>query len=307
MLDTIPYSRAIRRRRLEDLEGYDNDGMLTAEREIELISKWQKEGDKAALDELVVAYHPFLMRYVQKQNAFSMSQDDLYAEAVVGMMKALEKFEIERGNRFSTYLRWRLKASVGQFILDNYSIVKVGASNIHKKLFFSVKQLHDEFTKTNSHLNEVEVVKLIAQHLEINEAQVDYVLNRMSFNTTATTDDNEFNEADAGLLDEAYGIERVSNADEVVARLSSSFVTSRLKDALCILDEREYFIITRRVFCEQSTERTLEDIGNELGITRERVRQIQESALLKMRQYLQQDDDGTFANLDDDLIRSARA
>lgn len=304
----ITCTKSIRKEKIKKLDGYDGDGMLTAEREMDLIAKWQILKDEKALSELVMAFHPYMMAYVQKMSLYGISADDLYSEAIVGLMQALEKFEIHRGNRFATYLRWKVKASVGQHVLDNWSLVKIGSSNAHKKLFFSVRTLHDKISKSAANISHESMCEQIAKHLDVTPADVDYVLARMS-NPVTSVDipDSDYSATEDSILDEARGIDRVLDSDLVVARMSKDFVVSRLKEALCILDEREYLIITNRIFCDSENERTLEDIGRELGITRERVRQIQEGALLKMREYLREEGQGTFDSIDEDLILATKA
>lgn len=308
-IQKIPFSKSQRAEAITSLKGYNKDGMLIHEREIELIKAWQEREDHAALTELIQAYHPLIKGYVNKMHLYGLPHEDLYSEAVVGLIKSLKKFEVERGHRFATYVRWWIKASVGQYILDNWSMVRIGTTNAHRRLFFSVRTLYDQISKESSSLSAQAICETIATKTNIPYRDVHYVVGRMSSPVVSIEAESTKHEArsdHSSFLDDAMGVETDLPSDGVVASMSRGFVLSKLKEALCILDHREHLIILSRVFCEEEAEQTLEEIGRRLGVTRERVRQIQEGALRKMREYLQDEGKGSFDAFDRDLLLTTR-
>jgi len=263
---------------------------LDAETEYALAVAWHDHKDEAALHRMISAYMRLAVSMAMKFKRYSVSTSDLIQEAGVGLMKAAEKFDPDRGVRFSTYAQWWIKASMQEFVMRNWSLVRTGTTTSQKSLFFNLKRvqakIEREAQQSGAELNRAELDGLIAQEVGVPVRDVEMMQGRMSgadFSLNAPQSSDEDTREWQDTLEDT-----TPQSAEVVER-EQDLQTMRgwIKGAMAALDAREKFIISQRKMLD--VPRTLDDIGQELKISKERVRQIEAVALEKLRKRLEND------------------
>jgi RNA polymerase sigma-32 factor len=261
--------------------------MLDADVELELARKWRNNGDEKALHRLVNAYLRLAVSMASKYRRYGADMTDLVQEAGIGLMKAAEKFDPERGVRFSTYAVWWIKASIQDYVMRNWSLVRTGSTSSQKALFFNLKRVKARITREQegqtNNVDKARLSELIAVELgvpmrdvEMMEARLsgsDYSLNAQQ----ANDDGREW----IDLLED----DSVQSSQKVEQERDRSLLRKSLVEALQTLNEREKKIILDRKLRDEP--RTLESLGGELGLSKERIRQLESQALVKMRKKLE--------------------
>jgi RNA polymerase sigma-32 factor len=261
--------------------------LLDAETELALARAWRDEGDEAALHRLVTAYMRLAISMAAKYRRYGASMNDLIQEAGVGLMKAASKFDPDRGVRFSTYAVWWIKASIQDYVMRNWSLVRTGSTSSQKSLFFNMRRvrakLERELAAEGGEVTPDAVRAEIARELGCPLRDVEMMEARLSgsdFSLNAQQAGDEGREWIETLEDDS------PLTDERVSR-DSDVGTARkwLVDAFDALTERERMIIAARKLADEPE--TLESLGGKLGLSKERVRQLEAQALKKMRKRLE--------------------
>jgi RNA polymerase sigma-32 factor len=261
--------------------------LLDAETELALARAWRDHGDEAALHRLVTAYMRLAISMAAKYRRYGASMNDLIQEAGVGLMKAASKFDPDRGVRFSTYAVWWIKASIQDYVMRNWSLVRTGSTSSQKSLFFNMRRvrakLEREHEGTGLSMTSEEMRRGIAEELGCPLRDVEMMEARLAgsdFSLNAQQSGEEGREWVETLEDDG------PVAEEQVSR-DSDIVTARkwLLDALGALTEREKMIIAARKIADEPE--TLESLGTKLGLSKERVRQLEAQALRKMKKRLE--------------------
>jgi RNA polymerase sigma-32 factor len=255
---------------------------LERDEEHELALRWKEQRDQNALHRMTTAHMRLVISMATKFRYFGLSMNDLIQEGHVGLLEAAARFEPERDVRFSTYATWWIRASMQDYILRNWSIVRGGTSSAQKALFFNLRRLRARLAQGDM-LSSVEVYREISQALGVSEADVAMMDSRLSGSDTSLN---------APLVDDGSGNDRmdflVSDAplpDEVVGdTIDIERRSDWLNSALNVLNERELSIIRERRLRDEGA--TLEALGTRLGISKERVRQIENRAIEKLRTAL---------------------
>ncbi|MBK1664686.1 RNA polymerase sigma factor RpoH [Rhodospirillum rubrum] len=253
--------------------------MLTPEEEFMLAKRLQDEGDRDAAHRLVTSHLRLVAKIAMGYRHYGLPVSDLVAEGNMGLMKAVKKFEADRGFRLATYAMWWIKASINEYILNSWSLVKVGTVAAQKKLFFNLRRLKAKLGVYEEGDLSPEDVKTIATQLKVTEADV-VMMNRRLAGPDASLnvpvgEDQSMDRMDL-LMDEG------DNQEEVYAAHEEQSLGNRLlNDALSTLTERERHIITARRLRSEPV--TLEELGGEYGVSRERVRQIENRAFEKLQ------------------------
>jgi RNA polymerase sigma-32 factor len=264
--------------------------LLDAETEYALAVAWRDNRDEAALHRLITAYMRLAVSMAMKFKRYSVSQQDLIQEAGVGLMKAAEKFDPDRGFRFSTYAQWWIKAAMQEFVMRNWSMVRTGTTTSQKSLFFNLKRvqakIEREALQSGEALSLAEKDVLIAEEIGVPLRDVEMMQGRMSggdfsLNAPQSTDEDTREWLDA--------LEDTSPQSAEVVEREQDLMTMRgwINKAMNVLNDREKFIISQRKMADEA--RTLESIGKELKLSKERVRQIEAVALEKLRKRLEAD------------------
>lgn len=261
-----------------------NAPYLSREEEHELALKWRYEDDQAALDRLSLAHMRLVIAVAAKYRNFGLSMADLIQEGHIGLLEAASRFEPEREVRFSTYATWWIRASIQDYILRNWSIVRGGTSSTQKALFFNLRRLRAKLTSGATQITETELVSKIADVMGVKTADVATMSARLSGPDTSLnapvmesdgpgTDRQDFLVSEDPLPEETVG-----------AVIDTERRARWLESALGVLSERELRIVRERRLTEDGA--TLEALGQKLGISKERVRQIESRALEKLREAL---------------------
>lgn len=257
-----------------------DEPMLERDHELDLAVRWREKGDEAALHELVRSYARLVVAMASKFRNYGLPAGDLIQEGNVGLMQAANRFEPERGVRFSTYAQWWIRAAIQDYVLRNWSIVRTGTTAAQKSLFFNLRRLRAkiEGKKEKEGLNDNDRAK-IAQKLNVKVKEVADMESRLSGidqSLNAQIGENGEDEWQSLLSDER------PNPEDIVIGMKDSQTRSRwLREALGTLDDREQKIITERHLGDDVV--TLEELGNELGISKERVRQLEARAMDKLK------------------------
>ena len=272
--------------------------MLDAETELDLARAWRDRRDEAALHRLVTAYMRLAISMAAKFRRYGAPMPDLIQEAGLGLMKAADRFDPDRGVRFSTYAVWWIKASIQDFVMRNWSMVRTGSTTAQKALFFNLRRVQAELQREARDLGAVvegEALSLaVAERIGVPLADVLMMEGRLSGG------DLSLNLRAAGDDEGREWIDSLANDGESTdARVAGSQDARRLRgwlaESLASLTPREQRIIAARKLADEP--RTLEDLGGELGLSKERVRQIEAAALAKMKRDLVQRAPGVYALL----------
>ena len=261
--------------------------LLDAETEVALARRWRDEGDEQALHRLVTAYLRLAISMAAKYRRYGAPMNDLIQEAGIGLMKAASKFDPDRGVRFSTYAVWWIKASIQDYVMRNWSLVRTGSTSAQKSLFFNLRRvkakIEAEIGMDGRDPTSYEIRREIAQELGVPLRDVDMMDARLSgadFSLNATQAGEEGREWVETLEDNS------PQAEETVSRRSDlDHARGLLDEAFEALTERERMIITARKLADAPE--TLESLGLKLELSKERVRQLEAQALRKMRQRLE--------------------
>lgn len=267
---------------------------LSREEEHELACAWRENRDETALHRLTAAHMRLVIALAARFRHFGLSMSDLIQEGHVGLLEAAARFEPDRQVRFSTYATWWIRASIQDYILRNWSIVRGGTSSAQKALFFNLRRLRARLNRGVEQMPEQAMFEEIAQAIGVSKADVELMNARLSGPDTslnapvvetegAGADRQDFLVCDGPLQDETVG-ENIDGERRLMW----------LRRALSVLTERELRIVRERRLEDEGA--TLESLGEKLGISKERVRQIENRALEKLKTALlrQQPDQAAF-------------
>jgi len=262
--------------------------ILDAETETRLARAWRDNRDEQALHRLINAYMRLAISMASKFHRYGTSRQDLIQEAGVGLMKAAEKFDPDRGVRFSTYAQWWIKAAIQDYVMRSWSMVRTGSTSSQKALFFNLKRvqaaLEREASACGKDLDRHQIAEKIAQEIGVPMRDVEMMQGRLSgfdfsLNAQQSTD-TEGREWQDALADEG------PQAEEIVTQAHDmGQLRNWLKEAMEDLNDRERYIVNQRLLIEEP--RTLGSIGEELGLSKERIRQVQAAALGKLKKLLE--------------------
>ena len=261
--------------------------LLEPEEELKLARNWRNHGDEKSLHRLVNAYMRLAVSMSAKYRRYGADMTDLTQEAGIGLMKAAEKFDPERGVRFSTYAVWWIKASIQDYVMRNWSMVRTGSTSSQKALFFNLKRVKARLERENdlsdASVDSSRLKEMIAEELGVRTKDVEMMESRLSgsdYSLNAPQSDEEGREWIELLED---GGEQSSIKVEHERDLQK--VRKWLAEAMHVLNDRERMIVLERKMRDEP--RTLESLGGELGLSKERIRQLENQALAKLRRRLE--------------------
>ena len=266
--------------------------VLTLDQEFMLAERYIKYNDKEAAHELVTSHLRLVAKIALRYRGYGLPVSDLISEGNIGLMKAVKKFQPELGFRLSTYAMWWIKASVTEYVLKSWSMVKMGTMAAQKKLFFSLRKAKEKLNLINSNDIDFESAKVLSEQFNLSEQDIVNMNSRMtirdqSLNMPVNRDGDGSIEMQDLLVDESPSPESfVANKEEASVR------HGMLVKALDTLSERERHIFTERRLKDDPL--TLEKLGEGYGISRERVRQLENRAFGKVEKCIREMD--TFAS-----------
>lgn len=262
--------------------------LLDAETELRLAYAWRDQRDEAALHRLITAYMRLAISMASKFRRYGAPMNDLIQEASLGLMKAADKFDPDRGVRFSTYAVWWIKASIQDYVMRNWSMVRTGSTSSQKSLFFNLRRVQAKLEREALAEGEVldghQLRERIAREVGVPLADVEMMEGRLSgsdfsLNATQSSDDDG-----REWIDTLEDTGRQA-ADTVETSHDAAHLRNWLISAMQALNARERYIVAERKLREEA--RTLESLGAELGLSKERVRQLESAAFGKMRRSLE--------------------
>ncbi len=258
--------------------------MLAADDEYVLACRWRDYGDVDAAHQLVTSHLRLVVKIALGYRGYGLPLGDLISEGNIGLMRAVKKFEPERGFRLATYAMWWIKAALSEYVLRSWSLVKVSTAAAQKRLFFSLRKVKARLSLLEAGDLPSEQVDQIANELNVSHDDVVSMNRRLnapdSSLNTQVFDDDAVERQDL-LVDEAPDQENyVAETEERHQR------QALLADALEALNERERRIFTERRLAEEPV--TLEELGARYGVSRERVRQIESRAYQKVERHVRE-------------------
>jgi len=253
--------------------------MLEREEEYMLAKRFAEHGDAKAAHRLITSHLRLAAKIAKGYRGYGLPLADLISEGNVGIMQAVKRFDPERGFRLATYAMWWIRASIQEYILHSWSLVKIGTTAAQKKLFFNLRRLKGQLQAIDGGDLQPETVAKIAQRLDVSEKDVIEMNGRMSgpdYSLNAPLRADSEGEWMDWLEDES------PNQESLVAENEER--TNRqqlLRNAMTCLNDRERHILTERQLRDDPP--TLEVLSREYGISRERVRQIEARAFAKIQ------------------------
>ena len=253
--------------------------MLERQEEYMLAKRWREHGDRGAAHKLVTSHLRLVTKIARDYRGYGLPISEAISEGNVGLMQAVERFEPEKGFRLATYAMWWIKATIQEYILRSWSLVKMGTTANQKKLFFNLRKAQSKISILDDGDMRLDQVKIIARRIGVTETDVIYMNRRLSGDASlnaAIREDGNSGEWQDWLVDE-------SPDQETTLAASEEFDNRRktLSDALTVLNERERRIFEARRLADDPI--TLEDFAAEFGVSRERVRQIEVRAFEKVQ------------------------
>jgi|TARA_R100000789_G_scaffold90162_2_gene87532 RNA polymerase sigma-32 factor len=258
--------------------------LLEPEEEYMLAKRWAEEQDTEAAHKMVTSHLRLAAKIAMGYRGYGLPQAEVISEANVGLMQAVKRFDPERGFRLATYAMWWIRASIQEYILRSWSLVKLGTTSAQKKLFFNLRKAKAKIGALEEGDMRPDVVKKIATDLGVTEAEVISMNQRMagadaSLNATVGAEGEGSMQWQDWLEDEdADQAGDYERRDELDAR------RELLVQAMDVLNERERDILTQRRLSDETV--TLEDLSAEYDVSRERIRQIEVRAFEKLQKRM---------------------
>ena len=256
--------------------------MLSAEEEYMLAKSWRDRGDLKSAQKLITSHLRLVAKIAMGYRGYGLPVSEMVSEGNIGLMQAVKKFEPEKGFRLTTYAIWWIKASIQEYILRSWSLVKMGTTTAQKKLFFNLKKIKNQLSPNNTGDLNTEHVEEISKRLNVKKEEVVSMNRRMLGKEKSLNDpikDESGTEWQDWIVDDKVDQElKLSHKQEFDQR------KKLMDDSMNILNPREKDILTARRLSENIA--TLEDLSKKYNISRERIRQIETKAFEKLQKAM---------------------
>ena len=253
--------------------------MLEPQEEYMLAKRWREHGDRDAAHRLVTSHLRLVAKIAMGYRGYGLPIAEVISEGNVGLMQAVKRFEPEKGFRLATYAMWWIKASIQEYILRSWSLVKMGTTANQKKLFFNLRKAKSKISALDEGDMRPDQVKLIAKRLGVPEQDVIEMNRRLGGDASLNAPIRE--DGDAGEWQDWLVDDSASQESRLVAEEQADNRHRALRDAMSVLNDRERRIFEARRLADDPI--TLEDLAAEFGVSRERVRQIEVRAFEKVQ------------------------
>ena len=256
--------------------------ILEKDEEFFLINDWRDNKTPKSLQKILHSYLRLAVSYARKYSSYGLPIDDLIHEGVLGIMHALEKFDTSKDFRLSTYASWWIRASIQDYILKNWSVVRTGSTASQKALFFNLKKIKQQINDVSREFMGQEEINKVSNMLNVKSLEVQNMESRLTggdLYLNQKVDNETENDLMSLLADERQNPEETYE-DFKDKKIKKDFINK----AIDTLNEREKTIILLRKFREKSI--TLDELGQKLKISKERVRQIETKALEKLKKSI---------------------
>jgi RNA polymerase sigma-32 factor len=254
--------------------------MLAPEEEYMLAKRYKEHGDREAAHRLITSHLRLVAKISMGYRGYGLPIGEVISEGNIGLMQAVKKFEPDKGFKLATYAMWWIKASIQEFILRSWSLVKMGTTANQKKLFFNLRKIKGQIQALEEGDLKPEQVKYIAHRLGVQEEEVISMNRRLSGDTSLNAPLRSDGEGDGEWQD--WLVDNSDSQETVLVRNEESGMrNSYLKEALSKLTDRERRVIEARRL--QDDPATLDDLSQEFNVSRERIRQIEVRAFEKLQ------------------------
>jgi len=256
--------------------------MLSPEEEYMLAKRWKKRGDLKSAQKLITSHLRLVAKIAMKYKGYGLPVNEIISEGNIGLMQAVKKFDPEKGFKLATYAMWWIKASIQEYILRSWSLVKMGTTSAQKKLFFNLKKIKNQLSINNTSDLKNEHVEEISKRLKVKKEEVVSMNRRLLGKEKSLNDpikDEDGTEWQDWLVDNKLDHEIVlSKKQELDHR------KNLMKEAMGVLNQREKEILTSRRLSENIA--TLDDLSKKHKVSRERIRQIETKAFEKLQKAI---------------------
>ena len=257
--------------------------MLDAAEEYILAKNWREQGDKEAAHKLVTSHLRLVAKIAMGYRGYGLPVSELVSEGNIGLMQAVKKFDPEKGFRLATYAMWWIKASIQEYVLRSWSLVKIGTTAAQKKLFFNLKKIKNQIFAAEKGDMLPEHVTQIANQLDVREDEVISMNQRLAGHEHSLNAHVGNGEGDAEWQDWVVD-EDADQELQVSQRQELQQKQALLKNAMSVLDEREKEILQDRRLIDEP--KTLEELSQKYKVSRERIRQIENRAFEKLQKAM---------------------
>lgn len=254
--------------------------MLSEQEEHDLAISWLDKTDIKAAQKLVTSHLRLVAKIAMQFRGYGLPMADIISEGNIGLMIAVKKFDPYKGFRLATYAMWWIKATIQDYILKSWSIVKIGTSAAHKKLFFNLRKIKNKLFQVHKGQVPANEVELIANELEVSQGDVREMNDRLS-NYEGSLNTNVYQDGDVELID-TIAEDEDSHEVMLLESQEKDYRQKKFEKAFALLNEREQNVIQERKLKEKPT--TLEILSKRYGVSNERIRQIEERAMEKLQQ-----------------------
>ena len=269
-------------RYLQDIRKYP---ILTQEEEYKLAMKYKETGNKDVAYQLITSHLRLVVKVVSRYKGYGLPVSEMISEGNMGLLYAVDKFEPDKGFRFSTYALWWIKASVQKYILNSWSLVKLGTTAAQKKLFFNLRKIKNSLNLVDDRELSSDILKNIAQSLDVSVQEV------TEMNTRLKSHDGSLNSPiDSDSDHTAEWMDFISdgkpNQEERYAyKETMNYRRKLFNQAITVLNPREKDILFKRRMSDETI--TLEDLSQAYNISKERVRQIELNSIRKISKAIE--------------------
>jgi len=256
--------------------------ILEKDEEFYLIDDWRDNRNPKSLQKILNSYLRLAVSYARKYSSYGLPTDDLIHEGVLGIMHSLDKFDTSKDFRLSTYASWWIRASIQDYILKNWSVVRTGSTASQKALFFNLKKIKQQINDVSREFMGQNEINKVSEMLRVKSIEVQNMESRLTggdLHLNQRVDDENENDLMDLLADER------DNPEEIFEELNDNQIKKNyIESAIDTLNDREKTIIKLRKLKEKSI--TLDELGKMLKISKERVRQIETKALEKLKKSI---------------------
>ena len=264
--------------------------LLSREEEMELARQYQATGSQALANRLVVSNLRFVVKTAHEYRGYGLKLLDLVQEGNIGLMIAVKKFDPAKGYRLVSYAVWWIRAYIQSFIMRAWSLVKVGTTQAQRKLFFRLRSERERADRAAGP-GERALASEIAEHLRVNESDVvdmEMRLGERDFSLDAKVVEGGRSSHLDLLASNADSQEEICSSEEF-----KELLRSKVQETMGVLNDKERYVIENRIMCDEPP--TLQQIGQHLKISRERVRQIEGNIIRKIRSAIAANDSAVAA------------
>jgi RNA polymerase sigma-32 factor len=268
---------------LRYLEEVKKFPVLTEKEEHDLAIKWYEQGDVEAAQKLVTSHLRLVVKMAMQFRGYGLPVVDIISEGNIGLMTAVKKFDPHKGYRLATYAMWWIKAQIQDYILKSWSLVKMGTSAAHKKLFFNLRKVKNKILHANKGQIPYNEIDLIANELELPKEDVAEMNERFTHHESSLNEHAYSDNEDTEVID-LIAEPSESHENSILEEQDLQYKRSRFYEALQTLNDREREIFLARRMSDPVIK--LEELSKKYGVSNERIRQIEERSFQKIQEFV---------------------